>query len=229
MGVIGTPEALRHALTEVVDCIAQELTPQQLQEWGSVMTVEDGSDGSKGGGKGGGGLRPGKGGRDWDDNNGGYEDRSWHGGGKGQKGFASLEKMGELSEEFPAGALDMLYEMNCELPNACIGGLIGERGENVKWVEDVTGAKVQFGEKTDNPDDTRTMTVTGALISCYQAHMHMMKMYHDAEQEKEKENSKQEKVAELQAQLAALSKQLEDIEAPGGSSGKGKSKGKGKR
>merc|ERR1712039_942077 len=173
-----------------------------------------------GGGKGGG--RPGKG-RDWDDSGYDGQDGGWNGSGKG---FGSLERMGELAGEFPEGALEMLYEMNCELPNACVGGLIGERGENVKWVEDVTGAKVQFGEKTENPDDTRTMTVTGALISCYQAHMHMMKMYHDAEQE----NSKQEKVAALQAQLAALSKQLEDIEGPGSpGTGKGKSKGKGNR
>merc|ERR1712083_354050 len=114
--------------------------------------------------------------------------------------------MGEVRDEFPEDTLDIDYEINCQLPDDRIGSLIGDRGSNVKWVEDTTGASVKFSKKDDDPSN-RTMTISGPLQAVYMAHMLMMKQYHVSEQEA----IKKEKKAELAAQIAALQQQVAEL------------------
>merc|ERR1719401_1906037 len=127
----------------------------------------------------------------------------------------------------------MAHAINCELPKHRIGSLIGKKGAYVDQVEKDTGARVVFtdpppGEKQEH----RTMSITGPLISVYAAHMMMMREYHEAERkEQDREREERErrnngglsdrKVDELQSQLAALQRQLEDARRGGGGGGGG--------
>merc|ERR1719401_1731165 len=115
----------------------------------------------------------------------------------------------------------MAHAINCELPKHRIGSLIGKKGAYVDQVEKETGARVVFtdpppGEKQEH----RTMSITGPLVSVYAAHMMMMREYHEAER-RNNGGLSDRKVDELQSQLAALQRQLEDARRGGGGGGGG--------
>merc|ERR1712060_839192 len=139
----------------------------------------------------------------------------------------------ELARTFPPGALDMAHAINCELPKRRIGTLIGTKGARVDQIEKDTGAHISVADPPPGKEqEHRTMNITGPLISVYAAHMMMMRQYHEAERkEQDREREERErrnngglsdrKVDELQSQLAALQRQLEDARRGGGGGGGG--------
>eukprot|EP00747_Dinoflagellata_sp_TGD_P022113 gnl/TRDRNA2_/TRDRNA2_128914_c1_seq1.p1 gnl/TRDRNA2_/TRDRNA2_128914_c1~~gnl/TRDRNA2_/TRDRNA2_128914_c1_seq1.p1 ORF type:complete len:144 (+),score=43.36 gnl/TRDRNA2_/TRDRNA2_128914_c1_seq1:266-697(+) len=115
-----------------------------------------------------------------------------------------------LADEFPAGALAMQHAISCDLPNDKVGSLIGKGGEHITHVEKVSGTKIKFSEADHSTDSPfRTLTIQGALISCYCAHMMMMKKYHESGEEAHGRDRESSKVASLQSQLKDLEAQLE--------------------
>merc|ERR1712039_332819 len=146
-----------------------------------------------------------------------------------------------MGKKISPDRLEIPHAINCELPNKRCGSLIGRKGETVMNVERQTGTKIDFNEAPTG-QEYRVVAITGPLLSCYAAHLMLMKEYHDAEQKEEEEErraaaasgggSTEDKVAELQNQLAALQRQLDAQKTGGGGGGGGNrnsSKGKGKR
>eukprot|EP00929_Paragymnodinium_shiwhaense_P010742 TRINITY_DN11568_c0_g1_i1.p1 TRINITY_DN11568_c0_g1~~TRINITY_DN11568_c0_g1_i1.p1 ORF type:complete len:476 (-),score=67.97 TRINITY_DN11568_c0_g1_i1:52-1479(-) len=127
----------------------------------------------------------------------------------------------DLASTFPEGGLDMPHAISCHLRAACAGHLIGRRGEYVNYVKRQTGAEVSFDEVPKGEEVShRKLTIQGPLLSCYAAHLMMMQRYH----EDEREAAKNDKINDLQAELARLTAQLGDVQrcasvAPRGSGG----------
>lgn len=160
--------------------------------------------------------------RGGDDHNFGYSNEEAP---QGPGADDSLQALSMLMGEFPVGKLDMDYQMSCELPNERVGGLIGKKGDFINYVQQTTGTKIVFEkEGKTSADSTRTMVLTGPLISVYSAHMMMMKRYHEDVERDEAAREPPSNVEDLKAQLAALQAQVHAIEGGGRSKG-----GKGKR
>merc|ERR1719454_20163 len=80
------------------------------------------------------------------------------------------------------------FAMNCAVPNALVGGLIGRGGENAKAVQNRTGATIRIREIPGDPDH-RTMNVSGPLAAVCAGYMLMMQKYLDVEAESQPRGS----------------------------------------
>jgi len=138
------------------------------------------------------------------------------------------EALLRLASEFPPGATEMDHAISCDLPNNRVGALIGRKGEHVMAVERQTGAKIAFEEGRREQDvEYRTITITGPLLSVYNAHMILMKTYHEKEIEElakeerarapPRDEQKSGDLDSLQAQIMALEGQLQAVRGRGGS------------
>jgi len=264
--IVGTPKVIQDVIPRLMDSYGEGMDPEALREWARVTSFEGGE---KGGGKGSKGHDRGKGKKDKDSGKGydkGY-DRDNRGqehhrdtrtasshpghrvddkaGGRSRDlssiGAATAQIM-EFSKKISPERAEIPHAIHCELPNKRIGSLIGRKGETVNYVERTTGTKISVDDvpKEELPE-FRSVSITGPLLSCYAAHLMLMKEYHDAEQREDEEQRARDsaasrgggnvesKVLDLQKQLAELQQQL-DSQKTGGSSGGGKggrSKGKG--
>lgn len=140
----------------------------------------------------------------------------------------------------------MDYAIRCDLPNSRVGALIGRKGEHVREVEKSTNTKIDFDEGgvDDGHERYRTITITGPLMSIYNAHMRLMQKYHQREydDQKNKQRSGDEAkgkgkkggqsvaaIDQLQDQIGKMESQLKELQRGGTSGGKNTSNGKGYR
>jgi len=149
---------------------------------------------------------------------------------------AAVEELGQLTRDFPTGALDLNHAVSCDLPSNCVGALIGTKGEYVRHVERSTNTQISFSSTPgDNSghDEYRTLTITGALYWVYTAHAMIMKRYHEKEAQnwqREAESNAQDKVEDLQAKINKLQSELAAVSRSAGVVTDGRqSKGKGRR
>lgn len=109
-----------------------------------------------------------------------------------------------VASEMPPEYMHPVYSIDCMLPSARCGALVGRKGSYISMVEQRTGAKVQLEKETI--DDCLRLQIQGSLMSIYAAHLLMMKAYNDAEQEERRREGGSEaaKIEELEREIARL-------------------------
>merc|ERR1712039_325392 len=154
---------------------------------------------------------------------------------------ASLDEMKTIADEMGPGHLNAQYEIQCQLPADMIVAIWERNTDFLRSIHESTGTKVVINPAIDDPDGTKEVVITGGLLGVYQAHMTIIRQYHEVSELQDEKNEEEEKrraeeeaaeadrvakAEELKAAMAALQAQLAEVEGPGGKSGKGKGKGK---
>mmetsp|Transcript_93069 Transcript_93069/g.290107 ORF Transcript_93069/g.290107 Transcript_93069/m.290107 type:complete len:403 (+) Transcript_93069:91-1299(+) len=225
--VIGQPEQILPALERVNEFIQQECEEQDsFQQYSSVLNFGEGAESGGGGGGGWAALPP-------------SErpvvvpppkrlDPSGEGGGGGDvpPGPAAQEEVDVLADvlgAFPPGTAQLQYSVSAELPPAQLGALLDQAGEYVKHIEEATSTTIEIEGEGADADAPRPMTIVGSLASVYAAHsMMLMKLRVLEAQEREEARRREEeqsedpavlkaRIQELQAQLAAVTSQLQAV------------------
>jgi len=160
--------------------------------------------------------------------------------GKGGDDRGSVAWFNDLAVNMNPDYLGLNYCINCSLPSAKCGALIGRRGEHITEVQHTTGAEIIISKKEPNepPDAHRTVTITGPLLSVYGAHALLMRHYNDEEAQFQARveggaggsggGAAPVAVEDLQRKLAALQEELEAARGHGGGGGHYGGKGGGR-
>lgn len=245
--VIGPPDTINAALVQIVDCVESEMSAERLVQWGQQATFEQGSQHRRGRSRDREPRRNDK--EEWNHRSGSQERRPRE---RDEIGDfppmdavnAPLEAMQSLAGSFPTGALQLAHAVSCDLPNHCVGALIGTKGKFINHVQRTTETTVTFSEAPKGSEVAhRTLMIQGPLISVYAAHMMMMRKYHEEELKNQEEASRESErisqsavVDQLQTQLADLERQLHVLRSDGspaaggcGGGGRPRKGGKGSR
>ncbi|CAK9026081.1 unnamed protein product [Durusdinium trenchii] len=78
-------------------------------------------------------------------------------------------------------AVDLEYEVTCELPPEKVSAMIGPGGQIVRNVRQSTSTSIHFSEVSGARE--QTMHIKGPLLGVYRAHVMMMRRYHEHEAE----------------------------------------------
>merc|ERR1719330_149986 len=218
--IIGSPETILNVLRIMPETIQDEAGSEEFAAWAATRTF-DGTKGGKGDRK---GDR-----RDRDDRDDDRRERGGKGGRRDRRdrdrspdgdrhsggapfpevGGPPLDAMRDLSFEFPPGATDLDHAISCELSRQDVDGLLGQRNEHAHFLQRQTGTNLDISEN----DGFCKILITGPLLNTYLAHFILMKKLHD--NMAPRPQAANAKVADLQAQLAALQSQIESVKRGG--------------
>ncbi|CAK9028899.1 Uncharacterized protein SCF082_LOCUS18554 [Durusdinium trenchii] len=148
-------------LSRISDRMAEELEarPQDFEVWANLRSFE------------------------------GIEDMDGHGKGRGRSrsphrglrmSAPGMEALHMALDQL-GKAVDLEYEVTCELPPEKVSAMIGPGGQIVRNVRQSTSTSIHFSEVSGARE--QTMHIKGPLLGVYRAHVMMMRRYHEHEAE----------------------------------------------
>jgi hypothetical protein len=120
-----------------------------------------------------------------------------------------MEAVERLSQQLPPGVIDGDHSLSSELEAELLKDILDEQAQRL--IEDRTYTRIETLDSGTDEDGTSyiRITITGPLLSTYLAHYLLMQRVHEhSAAEHGGQGGEGGKVAELQAQVAALQNQL---------------------